>query len=490
MKLLIAKHVLAACVFACTTQVTAQNQTTKLDFERCYISHNAVEIDAECATFLRPENPNKPNGKQIELFVAKLPSNSPNPEADAFTIIQGGPGGSSVDMAISFRQVLNIIRLKRDILIVDQRGTGRSNGLYCDTPDEDQISMVFDQAQTAKFTQDCRTKLADHDLAFYTTSVAVQDLDALRAAAGYQQLTLYGVSYGTRVAQHYLRRFPENTRAIIIDGVVDVGLNLAGAEIARRSQDAFDGMVKRCNQTPSCVNEFGDIAIKFKELRQRLINTPIDLELAHPLTGKSTSHTLSEIDLLGAVRLMPYSTEGIALLPMLIANAHSGHYLSLAAQAIAVTESFSADFATGMHNSVVCAEDAPFVEANAAAKSTNTYFGSDMIDGIRTACENWPKGLIDSDFREPFDSEKPVLILSGETDPITPPANGERAAKMFNNSKHLIVPSHGHGVIGRGCMPFLIRDFVLSADLNDVKPGCIERERSMPFFIDGTGPKP
>ena len=493
MKLLRAKLGLAIVILVVvgiSFKVTAQELTKEFQFERCQIQHKAVEMDAECATLSRPENPNKPNGKVINLFVVKLPSSSAEPESDAFTIIQGGPGGSSIDMAISHRHVLNIIRAKRDVLIVDQRGTGRSNILQCDEAEDQILSSAFDRALTLDLTKKCAAKLNQNDLRYYTTSIAVQDLEAVRIAANYPQLTVYGVSYGTRVAQHYLRRYPSSTRALVIDGVADIGLNLAGSEISLRSQDAFDSMVKRCKQTPSCIKQFGDIAIKFKELRQRLISSPVKLKLAHPLSGKKISHTVRESDLLTAVRMMPYSTEVLSLLPMLISQAHSGDYTLLAAQSINIQDSFSNDFASGMHNSIVCTEDAPFVNKNAADETLNTYFGRDMIDGLSTICEAWPQGFIDDDFHESFDSEKPVLILSGETDPITPPINGERAAKMFSNSKHIVVPSHGHGVFARGCVPFLIRDFISNTNLNKLKSDCITRERVMPFFIDTAGPTP
>jgi len=468
----------------------AQELNQELKFKRCQIKHKAVEIDAECAIFARPENPDIPDGKSVNLFVVKLPSSSPTPEADAFTVIQGGPGGSSIDMAIGLRQALDFVRSQRDILVVDQRGTGRSNILQCDVPDEQTQSTLFNREETLKLTRECATKLDHSDLRFYTTSVAVQDLDAVRQAAGYSELTLYGVSYGTRVAQHYLRRFPNHTRAVIIDGVVDVGLNLAGAEIARRSQDAFDNMVNRCNDTPSCFEQFGDIASKFSQLRKRLLEQTVELELPHPLSGKKVNHTVGDADLIAAVRFMPYATESTALLPMLIAQAHDGNYVPLAAHSINVNRSLGQDFATGMHNSIMCAEDVPFVESNAAEGAKDTYFGNTMIDAMSAICEVWPQGPIDRDFRDPFDSDKPVLILSGETDPITPPANGERTANMFSNSKHLVVPSHGHGVVGRGCMPYLIRDFIQNADLSEVTPDCIDRERVTPFFKDTTGPTP
>ena len=489
MKLSPAQYAAAATLLFCLASAVHVN-AQEFQFERCQIKHKAVEIDAECATLSRPENPDKPDGQLVNLFVAKLVSTSSEPAADAFTVIQGGPGGSSIDMAISYKQVLDIIRAKRDVLIVDQRGTGRSNILQCDIPEGQFLGAGFDRDLTLKLAKECEAKLNHRDLRYYTSSMAVQDLDAVREAAGYPQLTVYGVSYGTRVAQHYLRRYPDSTRALIIDGVADIGLNLAGSEIPRRSQDAFDAMVSRCNQTPACIEQFGDIALKFKELRQRLNDAPIELELPHPLSGEKIVHPASEYDLLAAVRMMPYSTEVLSLLPMLISQAHSGDYTLLATQGIRITDSFASDFATGMHNSVVCTEDVPFVAENAVAETVNTYFGRDMIDGLSTICEVWPKGFIDADFHHPFDSDKPVLILSGETDPVTPPANGERAANMFTNSKHLVVPSHGHGVIARGCMPFLIRDFVINVDLDDVNGDCIERERAMPFFIDNTGPRP
>ena len=460
------------------------------NFDRCYINVGANEIDAECATLTRPENPNKPNGKTIDLFVAKLPSLSPSPAADAFTIIQGGPGGSSVDLAINFKAFLDIVRAKRDVIVIDQRGTGRSNKLNCDIDSNESATNSFDPIITAKLTRDCIAKLTQHDLGAYTTSVAVQDLEALRMAAGYQQLSLYGVSYGTRVAQHYLRRFPQQTRTIIIDGVVDIGLNLAGAEIALRSQNAFDQMVKRCNETASCVSQFGNIKQQFKSLRQRLKSQTIKVTVAHPNTGEKQAVTLTESTLLIAVRLMPYSTESLSLLPLLINSAFNGNYTPLATQSITDTDNLTKGFAIGMHNSVMCTEDTPFVASNAAEQTKNTYFGSLMVDSMRITCQLWPKGIIDDDFLEPFESDVPVLILSGETDPITPPANGERAASMFQNSKHIIVPAHGHGVVGRGCVPFLVNDFLDDTNLDTLKTDCIKREHALPFFINTSGPKP
>jgi pimeloyl-ACP methyl ester carboxylesterase len=483
-KLLVNSAVLALLL----ASATAGAEVANLAFKKCQIQQGAQSVDAECAVLIRAENPELPDGKQIDLFVARFASSSPNPEEDAFTVIQGGPGGSSIDMFLSMRHVFAAIRSKRDILVVDQRGTGRSNALLCPDPDE---TLVLNPGpeEVKEMTQKCIDGL-DADLEFYTTSIAVQDLDAVRAAAGYAQLSIYGVSYGTRVAQHYLRRFPNRVRALIIDGVTPVGLNLAGGEIAKRSQAALDAMFDRCSSDTACTAKLGDLRQKFSTLRNRLAEEPVEVALAHPVTGDLLIKTYSEAHLLASIRLMPYSTEQLALLPMMISKAEAGDYRALAAHSVVLEESFFENFAIGMNNSVMCAEDQPFVDPSDLSNVADTYMGSDQADAVAAVCSVWPRGVIDEDFLTPFSSDRPVLLLSGENDPITPPANGEQAAAMFSNSKHLTVPAHGHGVIGRGCVTQLATNFIENPNFEEFDAACIERERAVPFFFDYSGPTP
>jgi len=472
-----------------TSTFSVHALSQEIEFNQCQIKLNAVELSAECGILSRPENPDQPDGRMIDLFVTKLPSRSTTPAADAFTLIQGGPGASSIDMAIMFHPLLEPILAERDVIVVDQRGTGRSNKLAC--PEMEEVdSFSFNPTKAAQYAKNCLNSHAESDTRYYTTSIAVQDLDAVREAAGYQQLTLYGVSYGTRVVQHYLRRFPAQTRAAILDGVAHVGLNLAGGEIARQSQAAFNGVADRCNATPSCANQFGDIRVKFKALQHRLKTSSIKTSLAHPQTGKSEAITFTDNHLYTSIRMLPYSTEGASLMPLMIAEAYDGNYTPIAAQTLMLNQSFSESFAIGMQNAVMCAEDYPYIETSDIENLDDTYFGNATIEATNVACTHWPRGAIDDDFREPFDSDKPVLILSGETDPITPPANGEVAANMLSNSKHIVVPAHGHGVLQRGCIPALVREFIENISLSDLNTQCIKRERAMPFFVESTGPKP
>lgn len=463
--------------------------STSLEFKRCLIGAGAYEIDAECADFIRHENPSDDNSKLITLAVVKLPALTPEPENDAFTIIQGGPGGSSIDLAIVYNRVFEEIRRKRDIIVMDQRGTGRSNKLACPTP-LDQTS-AFDPLKVRQLAKACLNEISVHsDVRLYTTSVAVEDLEALRTASGYKQLNIYGTSYGSRVAQHYLRKYPEQTRSVIIDGVAHVGLNFAGGEIARRWQDQFETLNARCKNKPSCFSQHGNLQKSYDEIYSRLQQQPVTVSLAHPTSGDTIEYTLNKYSLFGAIRLMAYSSNQSALIPILLSKAKAGDYTFFASQIIQMEESFPAELASGMHNAVVCTEDTPFVTAADLATSSGTILGSLMSETLSASCKIWPQGIIDSDFREPFSSETPVLVLSGAADPITPPANGAIATDMLGNARHVIVPAHGHGVIARGCVTKLASNFIDNGNFNDFDSSCVNRERSVPIFSTLAGAKP
>lgn len=465
--------------------------TSVLEFKRCSISlsSGAIATDAQCASFERNENPMDPQSKRVSLSVIKLPSHSPEPETDAFTVIQGGPGGSSIDFAIAYNRIFEQIRKKRDIIVIDQRGTGRSNKLSCDLPED--MSGIFDLKLIQESTQKCQEKLSkDNDLRYYTTSIAVDDLEALRLAAGYSQLNLYGVSYGTRVVLHYLKKYPSSARTAVIDGVVQTGLNLAGGEIARRWEDSFEALNKRCQSSPSCAQAHGDLYKLYRELQDRFKAMSVQVTVPHPTTGIATEYTFDEHSLFSSLRLMAYSTDQLSLVPLLLSEAAKENYTFVAAQSLLMEEGFIDQFATGMHNSVVCTEDAPFVTPQNLAQARGTLAGEMMSDMLTTSCKVWPTGHMDEGFLEPFSTDIPVLVLSGETDPITPPKNGDIAAEQLGNTKHIKVPAHGHGVVARGCVPNLVGLFIETASFDEVDETCTKRERPAPFFNTLTGPTP
>lgn len=476
------------CAVSLAALTISGGPAAALELQPCRIagSDNVRTVDAECGRLEIAENPERLDGRTINLFVARVPAVAPTPAADPLVLIQGGPGGSSVELYVAMRDALERIRSTREILLVDQRGTGQSNPMFCPLPDTEPLD--FDPELSARMSRECLAEL-DGDPRFYTTSVAVRDLDAVRSALGYEQLNLYGVSYGSRVALHYLRRYEDRVRSLIIDGVAPPSWNL-GPDVARFGQDALDLMFARCSASSVCARRFGDLEAKHATLARRLAAAPAIVNMAHPVTGEIGELAFAEPHLVLVTRMLSYQRESLALLPLLIDLAYEGNLQPMAAQAQMVGESLYSSLAMGMHNSVVCTEDLPFLNTSAFSDLRTTYMGVNQVEVLQAICREWPAGLIDEGFKQAVTSAVPTLLLSGEVDPVTPPANAELAAATLSNQQHIVAPGQGHGVLARGCIPRLAAEFVEAADAAELDASCVERMGPIAFFHDLTGPLP
>ena len=462
-----------------------------LELEDCRISAGPAYpgIKARCGTLLRPENPADADSTPIELSVAVVPALDLKPEPDPFVPLAGGPGGSAIEFYSAYAGAFEPVRRHRDILLVDQRGTGSSARMDCDV-DDDIIEGAFSEEQVLEATRDCLESLP-HDPRFFTTSVAVSDLEAVREALGYGPLNLYGVSYGSRVAQHFAKRYPGSVRSIVLDGVVPPQVVL-GPEIATEAQEALDDIFARCAADDACNRRFPDLPQAFARIRAQLEEQPVTVEIPNPLSGRRESVDFGAPELAGAVRLLAYHANSIALLPLLIDTAAAGHFEPLAAQFQMISEQMSDALALGMHNAVMCSEDAPYYDAGVIDRDAleASYIGIVQLEAIQAMCSLWPAGPVDEDFREPLDTGIPVLLLSGDADPITPPRYASLAMVDLERARHLIGAEQGHGQAAVGCTPQLIGDFVASADPDGLDAACLERSFVMPFFLDFGGPAP
>jgi pimeloyl-ACP methyl ester carboxylesterase len=463
-----------------------------LELEDCRISAGPAYpgIKARCGTLLRPQNPADPESPEIELSVAVVPALDLNPEADPFVPLAGGPGGSAIEFYSAYSAAFEPVRRHRDILLVDQRGTGSSSRMDCDV-DEDIIEGKYSEEQVLQVTRDCLAALP-HDPRYFTTSVAVTDLEAVREALGYGPLNLYGVSYGSRVAQHFAKRYPASTRSIVLDGVVPPQVVL-GPEIAIEAQQALDDIFARCAADDACSERFPDLPQAFRQLRERLEQRPLAVEIPDPVTGSPVAVDFGAAELAGAVRLLAYHANSIAIVPLLVHTAASGNLLPLAAQVRMISEQMSDALALGMHNAVMCSEDAPFYDDMSIDYEAlqASYIGVLQLDAIAAMCSVWPAGPVDDDFRAPLATDTPVLLLSGEVDPITPPGYAELAMVDLEQAQHLTAKRQGHGQAAVGCTPRLIGQFVDSPGrLPDADTACLERSFVMPFFLDFGGPAP
>lgn len=466
-------------------------ETAALKFTSCQIgaADSPQHLEAQCTTLTVPEDRAKPEGKKIGLHIAVLRARTGQPAPDPLFFIAGGPGEASTQSFVQFAPAFGRIRENRDIVLVDQRGTGESNPLNC--PAGPQTRGNPSATEIAQQVQACLQQLPG-DPRFYTTTVAVKDLDAVRQALGYGEINLYGISYGTRVALEYLREFPQHVRSVILDGVVPANLAI-GPGVSLDAQSALNGIFARCNQEVDCHKAFPDIAGTFARFQQTLEQHPAKVSLRDPLTGAPLTEMLTWPEVANAVRFMSYASETAALLPLLIQQAGAAQdYAPLMANALLFTEQLNNSIALGMNAAVLCTEDVPFYKTDTATQQriADTYVGITPVTQLIETCKNWPRGVIAPDFKQPVVSAKPVLLISGQDDPITPPSNAADAARTLSNSLSLVVPGQGHGNAFRGCVPKLMAQFVEQASVKNLDAACVKQIQPLPFFTSFTGAGP
>ena len=462
-----------------------------LELEDCRISAGpgAPSLKARCGTLLRPLDPSGAVAGNFELRVAVVPALNLTPEPDPLLPIAGGPGQGTVQFYSAQSFAFEDVRRNRDILLIDQRGTGDSASMDCEF-DDDLVEGEYSAELTAHYTRLCLEQLP-HDPRFFTTSVAVTDIEAVRKALGYPALNLYGVSYGTRVAQHYARRYPDSTRTVVLDGVVPPQLSL-GPEIATESQAAIDRILRRCAEDDACNDRFPDVAGSFARVVAALRESTVTINVPHPNTGRLEETSFGTGEFAAAVRLLAYHPSSIALLPLLVDEASNGNYVPMGAQFMMTTMAMMDALSLGMHNAVMCSEDVPFydkatIDYDGLAAS---YMGSFQVEALEAICSVWPAGPVDDEFKTPLATDLPVLLLSGDADPITPPRYADLAAVDLRNATHLIGKDQGHGQISVGCTRRLVAEFIETAAPSEVDAECLERSFVMPFFLDFSGPSP
>jgi pimeloyl-ACP methyl ester carboxylesterase len=460
--------------------------------EPCRISDvdGLVSLAARCGRLTVPEDPADPEGKKIELAIAVVPAIANQAKPDPVFLLAGGPGQGAIEAYAAELRVYAGIRRERDIVLVDQRGTGGSNRLDCDMPEDALESGELTPAQLRELARQCLAKLPGR-AQFYTTSIAVGDLETVRAALGYGKINLIGGSYGTRVAQHYARRFPTRTRAIVLDAVVPPTLALV-PQIAIESQRGLERVFERCAGDPECNKRFPALAKQFAQVDAELRRSAVAVTIADPVTGDMRTLQVTRGHLITMARMLTYSARTASLLPLLLHEAATnGNYGPLAAQAEMVSDDLERMIAMGMHNSVVCAEDAPrFAGAVDRAELERSYLGPLMLDGMTAICDVWPRGPVDPDFGEPLASDVPALLLSGAFDPATPAEYGTAAAAGFERSLHVVVPGQGHGQARLFCVQRLVRRFIEAGSTEDLDTACVNQIRPAPFFLSFSGSAP
>ncbi len=455
---------------------------------------------ALCGTVRRPLDPARPMGVQIDVHYAVLPALARHKAADAVVFFAGGPGQSAIDLAGALAARYARLGQRRDLVFVDLRGTGRSAPLRCADDDDravlQPLADALDETRRRQRLAACRVALQAlpyGDLRFFTTSLAVADVDAVRRTLGLTQANAVGGSYGTRAVLDYLRLYPGVLRRAVLDGVAPPDMRLPDAA-ARDNQAALDAVLQACAASPACQRDHPDLRGQWQAVLNSL---PQDVLLPHPLTGRPQAVRLQRDTVLAMVRAPLYAPSLAAALPAVVGEAAAGRWAPLAALAGAVGGG-AGGLATGLHFSVICAEDlgvnAPAGEPAALAAATATAataaaaaatvatrpirpaggspgatpgndFGDSFATLYRQACADWPRGRVDAAFYTVPPSSTPAWLLSGGLDPVTPPRHGQRVAQALGPmARHGVVANAGHGVTGLGCVRDAVVRFITADD--------------------------
>lgn len=438
-------------------------------------------VKAECASLGVAENPENPHGQWIDLQIAVLKARTANPAPDPVFFFAGGPGQSAIDLLIQQQHLFAELVKRRDIVFIDQRGTGRSNLLTCDI--EDPTETVLEDEQVVALTRLCLDQLPG-DPRFYATRHAIEDVEAVRSALGYQQINLMGGSYGTRVAQEYLRKYPAQVRSIVIDSIASPG-DVLGAEHSKNLTDALHKVVEKCHAQTTCRQAFPELASSLATYLAMDVQEIRTVEFRHPSTGEwQTEQVTREVADL-AVRMYAYDAKSLSLLPLMITRAARGEWRELIASSYLIAEQMDGMMSPGMHNAVMCSEDA-YLYPETETAGRNAILGR-LTHIIGLMCAEWPVAGVDTGVHEPLDSDIPALLLSGEMDPVTPPRYGDSALAQFSNGTHLVGRGLGHIVSSNRCFKKVVAGFVDELAVPEQAASCTDRDWSSSFFTSLAG---
>ncbi|HEY2361265.1 MAG TPA: alpha/beta hydrolase [Candidatus Angelobacter sp.] len=460
------------------SSAAANESSSRLSLHHCELPD--IQGDIRCGTYEVFEDRSAKSGRTIKLKVVVLKSLGSKPAPDAIFPLHGGPGAPATDLVELANGILGPVRQDHDLVFVDQRGTGGSNPLTCDVADDtNDLTSFFGDILPPDKVRACREKLQEHaDLRLYTTPIAVDDLDEVRAALGYDKIDLVGLSYGTIASQVYMRQHPEHVRSAFLVGVATPNIKQP-LLFPRSAQHAMDLLFADCTADETCHSAFPRLQEEFGVVLSRFNHGPLPVEMIDPVSKKRVQVKLSRSSFVEGIRLAMYSTFSQQFVPKIIHQAYEKDYVPF--EEAAVHLSPGASVARGVYFTITCSEGVPFITAKELVDETkNTYVGPERVERHITACKNWPKGNIDSSYLEPVKSDLPVLMISGEVDGSSPTWFGESALKFLPNGRQLKIRYLGHQFEG-DCLRDIFTSFIMDGSAKNLDSSCTEKIRRPPF---------
>jgi pimeloyl-ACP methyl ester carboxylesterase len=424
-------------------------------------------------------------GRTIDLNVVVVPALDPDQTEEPLFDLEGGPGMAATGSANFYAKEGTEYRRHRDVVLVDQRGTGNSNPLTAPSKTRSPRDYLTEM-YPVEYVKTMRQALEQRaDLTQYTTSIAMDDLDDVRAWLGYERINLFGISYGTRAVLVYMRQHPDRVRSAILMGVAPTDLKMP-LHHARAAKRAMDLLLEECAGDAACHRAFPEIQHDWQEVLERLGREPARVEYSPPDQSAVVTVEIQRDIFAEKLRSRMYSRESATRIPLIIHQAAQGDFAPFLKEAIPADRSGPDFIADGMYLSVTCAEDVPFIDQDEAAKANaGNPFGNYRVVQQTRACSMWPHGKIPEDYQQPVSSDIPVLIFSGNIDPVTPPERGEEVASHLPNSGHVIISHGAHGIDGLTnveCLDKLMLEFLAKGDARNLDTTCVERVLPPPFI--------
>lgn len=457
----------------------------KIQLTPCGSPNNSQTV--LCGQYDVFENRAAKAGRKITLNLVLLPALAAQPLPDPIFFLAGGPGqrAAALGKANGGGRLRQELGRERDIVYVDQRGTGDSHRLSCNLYGDDaEAQSYFNEMFPVDKVRACREELEKTaDLKLYTTPIAMDDLDEVRAALGYDKINLDGGSYGTQAALQYLRQHPEHVRSVVLAGVATPAMKQP-LQFAKGAQSAMDKLIADCAADEACRAAFPNLKAEFAAVLAKLDKGPVTIELTHPVSKKLQTVTMSRDVFAERLRLMLYDLASASRVPVLIHQAAQGNWAPFGTLALESTRSSANGIAMGMYLTVTCSESAANIsEAEIERETKDTFLGASRTRVHLKACQAWPHGKIPAEYYQPIKSDVPVLMLSGELDAATPLQFGKAAAQSLPNSRQVVIRNAAHGY-GSPCLGTLIADFISKGSAKELDASCVAGLRRPPFMTE------
>jgi pimeloyl-ACP methyl ester carboxylesterase len=447
-----------------TTQANEQIFT----LDNCHLGE--IRSQVQCGKLQVPVNYLNDDGKRIDINFAVLPAIDNSEYKTPLMFLAGGPGQAAVELATTLNQVFRDVRKTRDIILVDQRGTGESSPLTCDFEAIEDVYSTRSDTILPSEVKNCVAQFND-DVIQYNSENAIRDFDAIRKALGHDKINIYGGSYGTRAGLIFMRMFPDSIESAVLDGVgpIEVPIGMFGQSGAR----SFNLLVENCKKSEPCNKAFPNLVEEFQTVKKRLAKVPVSIDILHPRLGIPTTLVVDEAKFTGNLRFQLYGMQGRSIVPLVIHQAYLGNFQPLIGL-MASNEGEQLVY-TGLLFNIVCNEDIPRVSAQEKiADANNDFDGASSHFAWDMVCPHFPQYRPKENFYQRVTADIPTLILSGNLDPVTPPSNGDFSAKTLPNSHHIVVENASHVVATSTCASDIVNEFLTTKVPNKLDESCLD----------------